>query len=92
MNFRTCVFYFDRNKSNCVVCGTVWSGVKIVGLCGICIFENKYFVCERVRVRRFDGCEIFRIFILIKRTKPIRVPKNGKQVKDATSVLAIYDI
>ena len=92
MDFRTCVFYFDRNKSNCVVCGTVWSGVKIVGLCGICIFENKYFVCERVRVRRFDGCEIFRIFILIKRTKPIRVPKNGKQVKDATSVLAIYDI
>ena len=75
-----------------MVCGTVWSGVKIVGLCGICIFENKYFVCERVRVRRFDGCEIFRIFILIKRTKPIRVPKNGKQVKDATSVLAIYDI
>ena len=92
MDFRTCVFYFDKNKSNCVVCGTVWSGVKIVGLCGICIFENKYFVCERVRVRRFDGCEIFRIFILIKRTKPIRVPKNGKQVKDATSVLAIYDI
>lgn len=92
MDFRTCVFYFDRNKSNCVVCGTVWSGVKIVGLCGICIFENKYFVCERVRVRRFDGCEIFRIFILIKRTKPIRVPKNGKQVKDAMSVLAIYDI
>lgn len=92
MDFRTCVFYFDRNKSNCVVCGTVWSGVKIVGLCGICIFENKYFVCERVRVRRFDGCEIFRIFILIKRTKPIRVPKNGKQVKDTTSVLAIYDI
>lgn len=74
------------------MCGTVWSGVKIVGLCGICIFENKYFVCERVRVRRFDGCEIFRIFILIKRTKPIRVPKNDKQVKDATSVLAIYDI
>jgi hypothetical protein len=76
----------------------VWNGVsgvacvKIVGLCGICIFENKYFVCERVRVRRFDGCEIFRIFILIKRTKPIRVPKNGKQVKDAMSVLAIYDI
>lgn len=92
MDFRTCVFYFDRNKSNCVVCGTVWSGVKIVGLCGICIFENKYFVCERVRVRRFDGCEIFRIFILIKRTKPIRVPKNGKQVKDTTSVLAIYDL
>lgn len=89
MDFRTCVFYFDRNKSNCMMCGTVWSGVKIVGLCGICIFENKYFVCERVRVRRFDGCEIFRIFILIKRTKPIRVPKNGKQVKDATSVLAI---
>ena len=75
-----------------MVCGTVWSGVKIVGLCGICIFENKYFVCERVSVRRFDGCEIFRIFILIKRTKPIRVPKNGKQVKDATSVLAIYNI
>lgn len=74
------------------MCGTVWSGVKIVGLCGICIFENKYFVCERVRVRRFDGCEIFRIFILIKRTKPIRVPKNGKQVKDAMSVLAIYNI
>lgn len=92
MDFRTCVFYFDRNKSNCMMCGTVWSGVKIVGLCGICIFENKYFVCERVRVRRFDGCEIFRIFILIKRTKPIRVPKNGKQVKDTTSVLAIYDI
>lgn len=92
MDFRTCVFYFDRNKSNCMMCGTVWSGVKIVGLCGICIFENKYFVCERVRVRRFDGCEIFRIFILIKRTKPIRVPKNGKQVKDAMSVLAIYDI
>lgn len=92
MDFRTCIFYFDKNKSNCVVCGTVWSGVKIVGLCGICIFENKYFVCERVRVRRFDGCEIFRIFILIKRTKPIRVPKNGKQVKDTTSVLAIYDI
>ena len=92
MNFRTCVFYFDRNKSNCMMCGTVWSGVKIVGLCGICIFENKYFVCERVRVRRFDGCEIFRIFILIKRTKPIRVPKNGKQVKDTTSVLAIYDL
>lgn len=41
MDFRTCVFYFDRNKSNCMVCGTVWSGVKIVGLCGICIFENK---------------------------------------------------
>lgn len=92
MDFRTCVFYFDRNKSSCMMCGTVWSGVKIVGLCGICIFENKYFVCERVRVRRFDGCEIFRIFILIKRTKPIRVPKNGKQVKDAMSVLAIYDI
>lgn len=92
MDFGTCIFYFDKNKSNCTMCGTVWSGVKIVGLCGICVFENKYFVCERVRVRRFDGCEIFRIFILIKRTKPIRVPKNGKQVKDAMSVLAIYDI
>lgn len=39
------------------------------GLCGICIFENKYFVCERVSVRSFDGCEIFRIFTLMKRTK-----------------------
>lgn len=53
----------------------VWNGVsgvacvKIVGLCGICIFENKYFVCERVSVRSFDGCEIFRIFTLMKRTK-----------------------
>jgi len=74
------------------MCGTVRSGVKIAGLCGICIFENKYFVCERVLVRHFDGCEIFRIFILIKRTKPIRVPKNGKQVKDTTSVPAIYII
>jgi hypothetical protein len=36
---------------------------------GICIFENKYFVCERVSVRSFDGCEIFRIFTLMKRTK-----------------------
>lgn len=58
------------------MCGTVWSGVKIVGLCGICIFENKYFVCERVRVRRFDGCEIFRIFILIKELNRYVFPKT----------------
>lgn len=51
----------------------VWNGVsgvacvKIAGFVWHLHIENKYFVCERVSVRSFDGCEIFRIFTLMKK-------------------------